>query len=351
MSEKDSQAKRANAEKTEVIQLSVNPHCDPVSVSVAGQSSVQSTKEAKCLGVWWRSNGGADKSVSENIIKSRKAFFAAGAIGAYQGELNPLSSRSIYLTCVSPVLLYGSENWILNDSNISDLEVFQAQMGKKMLRLSRFHANVLPSLALHLPSVKVQVLIRKLKFLARLLCSVEPSSLGPSTFRHLAILNVDEICLIQQCRWLETTFLRTTASEMKSITDSCLLDPPRAISIVADAEPLLLEQEVLTRETVLVHPSLRHVHDISNWLRVWDMALDRGPAGTVAVQKVLRFLTEPLFGERECKRCHRAIAPELSYADHLIGCISLRALSADQLCDSLNTVDDSIFVISKLLVV
>ena len=225
-------------------------------------------------------------------------------------------------------------------------------MGKKMLRLSRFHANVLPSLALHLPSVKVQVLIRKLRFLARLLCSVEPSSLGPSTFRHLAILNVDEICLIQQCRWLETTFLRTTASEMKSITDSCLLDPPRAISIVADAEPLLLEQdEVLTRETVLVHPSLRHVHDISNWLRVWDMALDRGPAGTVAVQKVLRFLTEPLFGERECKRCQRAIAPELSYADHLIGCISLPALSADQLCDSLNTVDDSIFVISKLLVV
>ena len=94
---------------------------------------------------------GVQKSVSKNIIKSRKAFFAAGAIGAYQGELNPLSSRSIYLTCVSPVLLYGSENWILNDSNISDLEVFQAQMGKKMLRLSRFHANVLPSLALHLP--------------------------------------------------------------------------------------------------------------------------------------------------------------------------------------------------------
>ena len=149
-------------------------------VTLSAQSSVMCRKESKCLGYWWKSSGGAEKSVEANVLKSRKAFFSAGAIGAFQGELNPLSSRSIYLSCVTPVLLYGSENWLLTDNLISKLENFQAQMGKKMLRFSRYHANLVPCVALHLPSVRVQVLLRKLRFLAKLLSSHD-YTLGPTT--------------------------------------------------------------------------------------------------------------------------------------------------------------------------
>ena len=73
--------------------------------SVAGHQ-VGTKQEAKCLGYWWKSNLGSAKSVEANIEKGMKAFFAAGAIGAYQGTLNPLSSISLFNTCVVPTVLY-----------------------------------------------------------------------------------------------------------------------------------------------------------------------------------------------------------------------------------------------------
>ncbi len=48
------------------------------------------------------------------INRVRKAFFSYGNIGAFQGRLNLLSAASINIeTCVMPILLYGTENWII----------------------------------------------------------------------------------------------------------------------------------------------------------------------------------------------------------------------------------------------
>ena len=77
---------KINASKTEVVALS-RANQIPNLFSVAGYQ-VGTKQEAKCLGYWWKSKLGADKSVEANIEKGRKAFFAAGAIGAYQGNLN-----------------------------------------------------------------------------------------------------------------------------------------------------------------------------------------------------------------------------------------------------------------------
>ena len=51
--------------------------------------------------------------MEENIKKERRSFFHYGALGDFQGDLNPLSTGSVLETCVMPVLMYGSENWIL----------------------------------------------------------------------------------------------------------------------------------------------------------------------------------------------------------------------------------------------
>ena len=51
--------------------------------------------------------------MNERIQKARAAFFANGQLGAFHGFLNPLSSRSIVECCILPVLLYGSETWVL----------------------------------------------------------------------------------------------------------------------------------------------------------------------------------------------------------------------------------------------
>ena len=43
---------------------------------------------------------GISDEVKENLIKARKAFFALGCMGAFQGVLNPLSTSSIFESCV-----------------------------------------------------------------------------------------------------------------------------------------------------------------------------------------------------------------------------------------------------------
>ena len=85
------------------------PHCEVHGAVIPVRS------EAKCLGYWWRSDLLASRSVSENIGKPRRFFFLHGSIGAFQGDLNPLSTRSVIETCAIPVLLSGCENWILSN--------------------------------------------------------------------------------------------------------------------------------------------------------------------------------------------------------------------------------------------
>ncbi len=43
----------------------------------------------------------ATRCIEENVKKARGAFFKLGSIGAFQGDLNPLSTKSVIVTCVS----------------------------------------------------------------------------------------------------------------------------------------------------------------------------------------------------------------------------------------------------------
>ena len=73
----------------------------------------------KCLGYVWRGNLSVVQMVEYNCSKARRAFFAYRGIGGFQGDLSPLSGRSIIDTCVLPVLLYGCEQWRLTDRDFS----------------------------------------------------------------------------------------------------------------------------------------------------------------------------------------------------------------------------------------
>ena len=96
-----------NINKCEIVPFSHSkksgqqPHCEVNGAAIPVRS------EAKCLGYWWRNDLLASKSISENIGKARHSFFLYGRIGAFQGDLNPLSTRSIIETCTLPVLLSG----------------------------------------------------------------------------------------------------------------------------------------------------------------------------------------------------------------------------------------------------
>ena len=122
---------KLNTAKFEAVKISSRSH-DAAVVRI-GCSSIPTSDTAKCLGVWWNSSLSARHSVSDNINKARRAFFALGRLGAFQGELSPLSSCSIYETCIVPILLYGSETWLLDSTSLNSLESFQHEIGCRIL--------------------------------------------------------------------------------------------------------------------------------------------------------------------------------------------------------------------------
>ena len=101
--------------------------------------------------------------------RPRRAFFHYGSIGVFQGDLSPLSCRSVLETCVMPVLLYGCENWILTDGLMEKLEKFQAELAKRILQWPKHFSNTAAVTALELPTMRCRVLERKLGFLQRLI--------------------------------------------------------------------------------------------------------------------------------------------------------------------------------------
>jgi len=103
--------------------------------------------EVKCLGIWWTSDSLCCKSIDERC-------FAHGDLGAFHGLLNPLPSRSLVEACVISVLMYGAKFWSLNSILFSKLESFQAQLGKRILKLPKYTANNIPLLALQWPSMR-----------------------------------------------------------------------------------------------------------------------------------------------------------------------------------------------------
>ena len=163
----DSSCLKLNTQKLEVLQIGHKPNSSE-SLGVAGHQMPLSDS-VKCLSVWWQNNLSASRAVNENICKARKAYFALGRLGTFQGKLNPLSGSSIFVTCILPTLLYRCETWILDSSSITKLERFQNEIGRRILQLPKHFSGKAVRLALQWPSMSTRVLVRKLAFLCKLL--------------------------------------------------------------------------------------------------------------------------------------------------------------------------------------
>ena len=74
------------------------------------------------------------------------------------GGLNPMSSRSVYATWMLPVLLYGSENWILTELTkmLDD--------SKRILKWIKRHSSTAAVVALQMPSMFERVIVRNCFF-------------------------------------------------------------------------------------------------------------------------------------------------------------------------------------------
>ena len=86
--------------------------------------------------------------------------------------------------CVS-CLFYGADNWILDDRCLNLLESFQAEIGRRILRLS-FHSGFSVRIGLALSSVASRILKLKIGYLQNLLTS-ENNSMAAATFKILTM--------------------------------------------------------------------------------------------------------------------------------------------------------------------
>jgi hypothetical protein len=113
------------------------------------------------------------------------------AIGAFQGLLNQLSGRSIFLTSVYPF----SSMAVKTVDNLSKpllvkLKKFQAQIGRQILHPPKHHVDLSVLLGLHRPRIRVHIFLRKLTFLG-------------NTRDDLSFCTG---CLVEQWQFLESEF-------------------------------------------------------------------------------------------------------------------------------------------------
>ena len=164
-------------------------------------SVLPASGEGKCLGFWWKGDLLATRAVEENIKKARRAFFHYGSIGIFQGDLSPLSSRQVLEMCVLPVLLYGSENWIMTENLLGKLESFQAELVKRILKWPKHFSNTAAITVLDVLTMECRVLERKLSFLQHVMGgkASDLSSLVKESFCD----EISSLCLVKECRDLE----------------------------------------------------------------------------------------------------------------------------------------------------
>ena len=227
--------------------------------------------------------------------------------------LNPLSSCSIFETCIVPILLYGSETWLLDSTSLNALESFQHEIGCRILRVPRCYSKSAVRIGLHWPSVATRVLIRKLSFLSKLL-SGTMDTISRRIFTSLAMENVFETSIVQQCKMLE-------ANLSTCILVKCLSHPENAPGIVRSNRKHILRSDF---QLLLTSSTDRHgssaaaaqIANLSSWHRLWDTALDQGVKGTRIMQAIFRELCRPT-SCFQCSLCEAVVSPSSSCLEHV----------------------------------
>ena len=87
-----------NPAKCEVLIVSPFKLASPTPVCTIADQPLIPKENVKCLGYWWSWDLSATKAIDEAIKKPRRAFFAYGAMEAFQGKLIPCCQIATYTT-------------------------------------------------------------------------------------------------------------------------------------------------------------------------------------------------------------------------------------------------------------
>ena len=209
-----------------------------------------------------------------------------------------------------PVLLFGSESWYLTEADLDELERFQCSIGRRILRLTRYHSSTSVLIGLDWPSMRARLLLRKLNYLRRLVGDGE-RKLSSQIYQAFAAKDVSELTIVEQCRFLESIY-------KSNFTGNVLTSADHWSNIKKDILSLDKELRVNGTHQSISLKHLSTIHSDISWLKIWDMALDQGMRGSRAAVCLFSTLSRPLFGDRLCPRCATAIPKDFTYIEHLV---------------------------------
>ena len=100
-----------------------------------------------------------------------------------QGNISPLSCRSVIETCVMPIPLYGCESWSLCDSSLKALISFLGELCKRALRLPKWYSNTTSMIVMDCQPAEARCLTHAYAGSQTLLTlsACEPLKLSPMT--------------------------------------------------------------------------------------------------------------------------------------------------------------------------
>ena len=119
--------------------------------------TVRSWKPPSCLG--GRGLLATKSLIEENITEKLDRHFST--MGAFQGGLNPLSSKSIIDSCVVPVLLFSCENWLC-PIHVCTHWRNSLELAKRALKWLIHFSNTSAILALEMETMRSRLASRKL---------------------------------------------------------------------------------------------------------------------------------------------------------------------------------------------
>ena len=249
----------------------------------------------------------AAKSVEENIVKARRAFFLYGSIGAFQGDISPLSSRSVLESCVMPILLFGSENWVVTEGLIEKLEAFQGELAKRILKWPKHHSNTAAITALEVPTMRSRLLVTKLGFLRRVVES-DSGSLSAQVLEALCD-DVESLCLVRECRELEESL---GMLYVDSIMSRSAVSVREMKEVIYQRDRLKLVGRCWEKAPVIAEVASR-----IGWARLWDGALNCGGKAVRGLQMLSRAMSHHGRGSRPCQLCDTAPL-QSTVLDHIL---------------------------------
>ena len=152
------------------------------------------------------------------------------------------------------------------------------------------HSNTAALATLHVPTMKCRVLMRKLRFLKRVMDKDTDCLSGCVV---MALCNeVDSICLVRECKELEEIFGTHFTESITSKNLCCLREMKKAIMKV-DRRKLLERCEEKA-------PMIVKVAESPGWARLWDHALDLGWKAILGLQMISRAMSHHGRGDHPC---------------------------------------------------